>query len=284
MPSCSTAFVEWFRKENVTKVSSQWAFFVTEKTKKNSNYSKITPKKKCICVWSKVSLELLLPEFSPCIYTFDNSDDWQAAEKRHKYSGNWQMNLLAATCRWSQLAWDSVTVSVSAQQWQPEAKAAKAGETSRTVAVRPVGSTLRYMGQNAFSLVIIALCPTSNNTVKLYSEKGATSSKSLYGDCTKPSCKEGPFRHERRNSAYCDREGREFQETHQLQTLRVCSSRVYKKIQILDSSTISVKEVYTKMYSIYTAARTTPSSQMLLYSSLCTKRKKTGSAVALHGG
>lgn len=198
-------------------------------------------------------------------------------------TGKWISLLLAATCRWSQLAWDSVTVSVSAQQWRPEAKAAKAGETSRTVAVRPSGSTLRYMGQNAFSLVIIALCPTSNNTVKLYSEKGATSSKSLYGDCTKPSCKEGPFRHERRNSAYCDREGREFQETHQLQTLRVCSSRVYKKIQILDSSTSSVK-VYTKMYSIYTAARTTPSSQMLLYSSLCTKRKKTGSAVALHGG
>lgn len=165
-------------------------------------------------------------------------------------------------------------MSASAQQWRPEAKAAKAGETSRTVAVRPSGSTLRYTGQNAFSLVIIALCPMSNNTVKLYSEKGATSSKSLYGDCTKPSCKEGPLRHERRNSAYCDRGGGEFQETHQLQTLRVCSSRVYKKIQILDSSTSFVKEVYTKMYSIYTAARTTPSSQMLLYSSLCTKRKK----------
>lgn len=81
-------------------------------------------------------------------------------------------------------------------------------------------------------------------------------------------------RKDRLDTRYCDREGREFQETHQLQTLRVCSSRVYKKIQILDSSTSFVKEVYTKMYSIYTAARTTPSSQMLLYSSLCTKRKK----------
>lgn len=81
-------------------------------------------------------------------------------------------------------------------------------------------------------------------------------------------------RKDRLDTRYCDREGREFQETHQLQTLRVCSSRVYKKIQILDSSTSFVKEVYTKMYSIYTVARTTPSSQMLLYSSLCTKRKK----------
>lgn len=121
-------------------------------------------------------------------------------------------------------------MSVPARQRQPEAKAAKAGETSRTVAVRPSGSTLRYTGQNAFFLVIIALCPTSNNTVKLYSEKGATRSKSLYGDCTKPSCKEGPFRHERRNSAYCDRKGGGggFRETHQLQTLRVCSQESIK--------------------------------------------------------